>query len=340
MLRLSSLFVLSVALLAPGFADAAPKKGGVPPVCVGRDLLATMKQSDPEGYAKVRAAADATPNARTLLWRIEGKGQPPSYLFGTMHSTDPRVTKLPPAVQKAFNASTTVALEYLESEAATAKPSLEELIAAKAHYESGNGLADLLTAAEMAAVSKAFAADGLEADAARVLRPWFAAFMLTMPPCEKNRVAAGVAPLDMQIERTAIAQGKRMVGLETMAQQIDALAGMPEPVQVGMLKASIATLAQRDDALEALHRAYLARDLGTSLPLSKRLVERAGYDPAMVDGFEQHIAIKRNYGMRDAALPLIEKGSAFIAVGGLHLLGKEGLVELFRAAGYTVTPAE
>ena len=42
----------------------------------------------------------------------------------------------------------------------------------------------------------------------------------------------------------------------------------------------------------------------------------------------------------DGSLPLLERGGAFIAVGGLHLAGKEGLVELFRAAGYTVTPIE
>ena len=108
---LSALFVLFTALLAPILANAAPKNAATPPACAGRDLLATMKQSDPEGYAKVRAAADAVPNARSLLWRVERKGLAPSYLFGTIHSTDPRVTKLPPAVQAAFNSANTVALE-------------------------------------------------------------------------------------------------------------------------------------------------------------------------------------------------------------------------------------
>ena len=73
------------------------------------------------------------------------------------------------------------------------------------------------------------------------------------------------------------------------------------------------------------------------LPLSRC---PAGVDAAPVDTFESDIAVKRNYGMRDASLPLLEQGGAFIAVGALHLLGKEGLVELFRAAGYTVTPIE
>ena len=92
MRRASILIFLSVALLAPSVSHAAPKKAA-PPACAGRDIFTAMKRTDPEGYAKVRAAADASPNTRALLWRIEGKDQPPSYLFGTIHSTDERVNQ-------------------------------------------------------------------------------------------------------------------------------------------------------------------------------------------------------------------------------------------------------
>ena len=49
---------------------------------------------------------------------------------------------------------------------------------------------------------------------------------------------------------------------------------------------------------------------------------------------------RRELDERLAALPLLQQGNAFIAIGAMHLLGKEGLVELFRTAGYTVTPVE
>ena len=146
--------------------------------------------------------------------------------------------------------------------------------------------------------------------------------------------------IDQRLERDAIAQGKQMIGLETAGLQIDALAGMPDIVQIKLLKGSLATLHLRDDAQEVLARAYLGRDLGITLPFSRRILERAGQDASPVDTIESDIAVKRNYGMRDASLPLLARGGAFIAVGALHLLGKEGLVELFRTAGYTVTPIE
>ena len=297
-----------------------------------------MKQSDPAGYAKVRAAADAVPNTGALLWRIGGKDQPPSYLFGTIHSTDDRVTRLSPAVVAAFNAANTVALEFLESE--TPKSSLEEMMVAKGFYANGSGLKDALTPAELNTLRKTLAAEGLPGNVAHLLRPWLAVFMLALPPCEKRRADAGLAYLDQRIERDAIAQGKRVVGLETFALQIGALDGLPEAAQVGLLKATVATIRLRNDALEVVHRAYLARDLAISVPFTKRIVERAGHDPSPLDDFERDIATKRNYGMRDASLPLLQQGGAFIGVGALHLVGKEGLVELYRAAGYTVTPIE
>ena len=45
------------------------------------------------------------------------------------------------------------------------------------------------------------------------------------------------------------------------------------------------------------------------------------------------------YGESDA-LPLIEEGGAFIAVGALHLSGDTGLVALLRRTGYKVTPVD
>lgn len=44
--------------------------------------------------------------------------------------------------------------------------------------------------------------------------------------------------------------------------------------------------------------------------------------------------------MLSVAEPLLTQGGAFIAVGALHLPGKQGLVALLRQAGYAVTAVE
>jgi uncharacterized protein len=44
--------------------------------------------------------------------------------------------------------------------------------------------------------------------------------------------------------------------------------------------------------------------------------------------------------MRDNALAQLEQGGLFVAVGALHLPGQQGLVALFREAGFTVIAVE
>jgi hypothetical protein len=42
--------------------------------------------------------------------------------------------------------------------------------------------------------------------------------------------------------------------------------------------------------------------------------------------------------MAAKARPFLDQGSVFIAVGAMHLPGKEGLVEVLRQHGYRVEP--
>jgi len=44
--------------------------------------------------------------------------------------------------------------------------------------------------------------------------------------------------------------------------------------------------------------------------------------------------------MRDRALSFLRRGGAFIAVGAVHLPGKEGLLSLFQTEGYNVDALE
>ena len=87
---------------------------------------------------------------------------------------------------------------------------------------------------------------------------------------------------------------------------------------------------------------YKSRDLGLFSPLlSGGYV--AGSNVTGGDFYSEFSATminKRNHVMADRAARYLSKGGAFIAVGALHLQGQEGLVELIRRQGYTVTAVE
>jgi hypothetical protein len=65
-----------------------------------------------------------------------------------------------------------------------------------------------------------------------------------------------------------------------------------------------------------------------------------GVSPQAFKSAEQSLVFARNLGMRDKAVEALAEGGVLIAVGALHLPGKQGLVALFREAGYTLTPVE
>jgi uncharacterized protein YbaP (TraB family) len=73
---------LATALAALTLA-AAPVFAETPPVCGGKDLSHVAGLAE----AETRRADDLL-NADGLLWRIDKQALPPSYLFGTIHSTD------------------------------------------------------------------------------------------------------------------------------------------------------------------------------------------------------------------------------------------------------------
>ena len=56
--------------------------------------------------------------------------------------------------------------------------------------------------------------------------------------------------------------------------------------------------------------------------------------------FERRLITDRNHHMADRGAPLLDEGNVFMAVGALHLIGDEGLVELLRQKGFTATPVE
>jgi uncharacterized protein YbaP (TraB family) len=207
-------------------------------------------------------------------------------------------------------------------------------------FTSGNGLKDHLQEDELRKVQEVVAKAGIPAGSAHLLRPWFVYASVAVPACETARANAGLAVLDQRIGEMAQKAGKPVVGLETVEQQIRSMAELPEKTQVMLLRSGLATLDRIEDQVETLTRLYLARDIAVIWPFGMKVVEKAGFDPSELTPFLRDVVERRNGVMRDSAIPLIEEGGAFIAVGALHLPGKMGVVELLRQAGYTVTAAE
>lgn len=334
MIRILVFFTAAICAASLATAEPAPA-----PVCTGVDMFEELRGTDPQAYAKVNREAAAWINHEAILWKLEKPGAAPSYLFGTVHVSDPRVTTLSPAVETAFAAAKTVIVEVADlsdgamSAAMVAAP---ESLA----FSDGRSLEKLLTVSEYEKVKGIVAKNEMPPDAAAVVRPWLVSLLLAVSDCEKRQVAAGAVVLDDKITRLAKAQGKQLVGLETAPDQLKALSGINEDQQLQMLKASLYYADRLDDTLETILQMYLRRRMSAAIPLQTALAAKAGVPASAFEDFVAKLIVARNLRMLDGALPLVIQGGAFIAVGGLHLPGQQGLVALFRNAGVTVTAIE
>ncbi len=218
------LFFLSFLLVA---AFAVGQARAETPVCTGVDLMQALRKDDPAAARRIEEDARATPNGSGLLWKIEKAGLGTSYLFGTMHMTDPRVTALPGAAQAAFDASATVVIETTDvldqAEMMAAIMQKPELMM----FTDQTTLQSLLSQEDAAAVEAALAERGIPLGSVSKMKPWMLSAMVALPACEMARKAAGLPVLDVKLAQDAEASGKELRGLETVTDQLEAMASLP-----------------------------------------------------------------------------------------------------------------
>jgi uncharacterized protein len=319
--------------------DKASKEKPSAEVCKGVDMLAETKARDSDLYQRIMAQADTTENANALLWKIERDGRPASYLFGTVHLTDDRVTRLSPAVQLALGESKTIALEVSDlSEKATT--SVIAKAAPLVMFTDGQRLDKLLSSSEYETVKAIITRSGMPADLAALFKPWIVTMILSVSDCERAKVQEGARVLDMKIAEIGTQRGLKVVGLETIPDQLQALAAVPQSEQLKMLRTSLKFADRTNDMMETLVQLYLNRKIAAAMPFQIALARQVGIGDDAFAGFQQKLLIDRNVKMEKSAEPLLQDGGVFIAVGALHLVGDQGLVALLRGAGYTVTAIE
>jgi uncharacterized protein YbaP (TraB family) len=309
-----------------------------PPLCRGTDLLAKLEAENPGAYRDVMAQAAATPNGEALFWKIEKDGVSPSWLLGTAHLTDPRITSLPPPAEAALKSASVVALELKEirDKQEMAMAALRD--ARFMVLPPGKNLWDLIPDSDEPAIRDNPNMPPGAVNTVFGYQPWVVAAMLSIPACEYARTQSGLVSLDEQLARQAEAQGSELVGLETVEEQFAVFSGMPEDLQVKYLISVSRSGSRVADYFETLIQLYQKRLITAYVPLSLKLDPGNDGDKAVMTFVEQELTLKRNRLMAKRAAEILGNGNAFIAVGALHLPGGEGLVELIRNAGYKVTP--
>lgn len=259
-----------------------------------------------------------------LLWKVERTGVAPSHLFATMHSSDPRILDLPPQVQHALQDASSFTMEMMLDEGAVLAMGQRMLLT------DGSQLSDMLDAQLYRQVVEAMRERGIPEQMVGLLKPW-AVFMTLSMPLETNDTF-----LDLKLYRQALQLGKKVYGLESIEEQLDVFDKMSRSDQIALLSELIAQYHEYEATISAMTEAYLERDLDRLVGLSEQSME--GTDADLKQRMMDRLIDTRNRRMAERMSQQLAEGSAFIAVGALHLPGSDGLIELLRRQGYRVTP--
>ena len=260
---------------------------------------------------------------RGLLWQIEKPGNPPSYLFGTMHIEDPEVVTLAAPVQKAFDKADSVTLEVVLDPRSLLAMATAFMLNDGSTLESHIGLQLYQRSV------KAMAVHGMPEMMVARMKPWAVAVTLMTPPPETGVV------LDLMLYQEATAQGKSVFGLETPMEQMSLFDSFSESDQIALLKDTLDHMNEIPRMFADLKAAYLDRDLARLVKVSDDSMR--DNNPNLVDEFNRKLIVERNHRMVERMQPLLKNGRQFIAVGALHLPGEEGLLNLLSEMGYSVT---
>ncbi len=286
-------------------------------------------------YEAVIQRAAAVRNGKGVAWRIEKAGIEPSLLFGTVHLSDPRVLEVPTPVFEAFDYIDTLILELKE----VTNPSdmaLELFKYPQLYTLQDERLDRILPPEETELLAEGLRERGLTTGLLARMRPWFIYMSMQGSRCEAKRRAQGGHVLDQAAALMAVENGIELVGAETVREQFESLAKVTDQSMLRALLDLFALPYTISDQAETLIQLYENSDTGMILALGIELAR----DKAAFHEFVETVIFERNHRMAERALPYLEKGNVMIAVGALHLPGDEGLVELIRQQGFTVSAIE
>jgi len=324
-------------LLIAGLASTAASEELT---CQGRSLMQKAEATFPEGYRRAVEAAAKVPNGDHVFWEIKGEGsRRPSWLFGTIHVNDDRVRDLPPPVAAALQSAVAVAVEIAATESRdiwTAMSNSPELL----YMPDGREVWPLLKPDIERRLRAKLETIGADLSRAGRVQPWLLSGILSASKCSLSPRNRRKKALDGLIVEVARKNGAKVVGLETIEEQMAEMARTPLDAQVAALAIQARSKESPEDVIETLIDLYLSRRIGLVGELAWIGPDE---DVALAAIYSEHSdrsMKERNVRMVERSAKLLADGGAFIAVGAGHLPGEGGLVELVRRAGYTVSPVD
>lgn len=287
-------------------------------------FLALAPISSVIAQGKAKAAKQKNIDQNSLLWKISGNGlSKPSYVFGTIHLICQEDFFWNPVMDATFKSVEKICMEMDMDD-----PQLQMTLAMGMIDKEGKKLSSYFKPEDYEKLT-AYASERLKEVPVNVLdmmKP--AAVWTTMIMLQYN--CETVKSYEVELVTKAKEEKKEILGLETANEQLDFILGMPDSEVVAGINDMVQGKgkAELDAQFADMINAYKKQELNQLYELSDRETAMKMDKVKFLDNRNKNWIPK----MKD----MMAQHSTFFAVGAAHLPGKTGVLQLLKAAGYTV----
>ncbi len=195
---------------------------------------------------------------------------------------------------------------------------------------AGQSLDGVLSPETLAAVRDKVAELGLPMAPLQLFKPWALALTLQGLEWQKAGFDAELG-LDRHFYDRARAAKKPVQGLETLEYQIAQFDDMPMAMQDRLLAETLKEMDTTKVNVQKLAQAWKA---GDAAAIESVVLRDLKSEPEMYE----RLLVQRNRNWLPKIEALFARSSpAFVVVGAAHLVGSEGLLQMLKSRGYSVT---
>jgi len=266
-----------------------------------------------------------------FIWKVSGKGSD-LWLLGSIHMAKSSLYPLDAAIEKAYDESTSLAVEIDINQDTTAMQ-VAKRISQNGIYPKGDSLARHIAPQLQTRLDSLLEAWDIPLVTMRNMRPWFVTMQIGAMAVEREGMSAADG-IDLHFLKRAAASGKPVYALETVAEQADLFVSLADSLQEAMLQL---TLDEVGDAGAAVDSMFLAWNKGDTLGMETLALDGMGDEPRFAE-FRKRLYTDRNVHMADHLEAYLRaKKRVFVIVGSAHLVGPGSVVRILRERGFLVT---
>jgi uncharacterized protein YbaP (TraB family) len=255
----------------------------------------------------------------SLLWKIEHEDlAKPSYLLGTIHIMCKEDFSIPEKVTKAFNATDKLILEVDMSDS-------KAIMALQSKMISSSKLTDELTETQQKYLDDLLKKElkmSLQMVNRYTLTTIYSLLIQQSASCPVKKM------YEMELINLAKTNSKNIAGLETLDAQLDFL---EKAYPKDFLWKQIELFDEYKVVFDEMVNYYKNEELTA-------LFDAANDERFFNKNSAHWLLTVRNTNWVKLMPEMMKKQSIFFAVGAAHLPGENGVIELLRKQGYTITP--